>query len=169
MGYGLRVCLFGGKIWWMENFGEKMGMKTFLSMFGLVGRKENKLWGLGVFSPDPPKRSLSKMERKLKREIMHHFWTKMLMCNCTWVSSTFIFFKTFFFFFFSPGHCLAFPFLFTWTLPAPASSSSSSSSSFFFFFLGRAVQSFYFFVFFFWFRCDFFYGHDFYFLINLGN
>ena len=146
MGYGLRVCLFGGKIWWMENFGEKMGMKTFLSMFGLVGRKENKWWGLGVFSLDPSKIFLSKIERKLKREIMHHFWTKMLMCNCTWVSSTFIFFKTFFFFFFSPGHCLAFPLFFTWTLPAPA---PSSFLFFSFFFLGRAVQSFYFFVFFF--------------------
>ena len=38
----LRVCLFGGEIGWMENFGEKMGRKTFLSMFGWVGRKENK-------------------------------------------------------------------------------------------------------------------------------
>ena len=26
----LRVCLFGGEIGWMENFGEKMGRKTFL-------------------------------------------------------------------------------------------------------------------------------------------
>ena len=26
----LRVCLFGGEIGWMKNFGEKMGRKTFL-------------------------------------------------------------------------------------------------------------------------------------------
>ena len=26
----LRVCLFGGEIGWMENFGEKIGSKTFL-------------------------------------------------------------------------------------------------------------------------------------------
>ena len=47
----LRVCLVGGKIWWMENFGEKMGRRIFLSVFGWVGRKKNKWWGLGVFSP----------------------------------------------------------------------------------------------------------------------
>ena len=39
----------------MENFGEKMGRKTFLSVFGWVGRKENKLWGLCVFSLGLPK------------------------------------------------------------------------------------------------------------------
>ena len=38
----LRACLFGGEIGWMENFGEKMEMKTFLSVFGWVGRNENK-------------------------------------------------------------------------------------------------------------------------------
>jgi len=26
----LKVCLFGGETWWMENFEEKMRMKTFL-------------------------------------------------------------------------------------------------------------------------------------------
>ena len=36
------VYLFGGKIGWMENFGKKMRRKTFLSIFGWVGRKENK-------------------------------------------------------------------------------------------------------------------------------
>ena len=30
----LKVCLFRGKIGWMENFGDKMGRKIFLSMFG---------------------------------------------------------------------------------------------------------------------------------------
>ena len=79
----LRVCLFGSEIRWMENFGEKMGKKTFLSMFGWMGRKENKLMAPSVFSPGLPKSFLPKMERKLKGEIEHHFWTKMSMCNCT--------------------------------------------------------------------------------------
>ena len=36
------MCLFGGEIGWMENFEEKMGRKTFWSVFSWVGRKENK-------------------------------------------------------------------------------------------------------------------------------
>ena len=80
------MCLFGGEIGWMENFGEKMGRKFFLSVFGWVGRKENKWWGSCIFSPGPPKSFLSKIERKLKGEIGHNFWTKMPMYNCTWVS-----------------------------------------------------------------------------------
>ena len=56
----LRVCLFEGEIRWMKNFREKMGRKTFLTVFGWVGRKENKWWGPGVFSPGPPKIFLSK-------------------------------------------------------------------------------------------------------------
>ena len=55
---------------WMENFEEKMGMKTFLSVFGWVERKKNKWWGLGVFFLGPPKSFLPKMEKKLKRENM---------------------------------------------------------------------------------------------------
>ena len=35
----LRVCLFGGKIGWMENFGKKMGRKTFLKYVWLDGEK----------------------------------------------------------------------------------------------------------------------------------
>ena len=50
----------------MENFGEKMGRKTFWNVFGWVERKENKWWGSGVFSPDQPKSFLPKLERKLK-------------------------------------------------------------------------------------------------------
>ena len=69
----LRVYLFAGEISWMENFGEKMGRKTFLSMFGWMGRKENKLLAPSVFSPGLPKSFLPKMERKLKGEIEHHF------------------------------------------------------------------------------------------------
>ena len=77
------MCLFGGEIRWMKNFRKKMGRKTFLTVFDWVGRKDNKWWGQGVFSPGPPKSFLSKMERKLKVEIWHHFWTKVPMCNCT--------------------------------------------------------------------------------------
>ena len=52
---------------------------------------------LGIFSLIQPKNFLSKMERKLKGKIGHHFWTKMSMCNCTWPclrcsSSFFIFY-----------------------------------------------------------------------------
>ena len=64
----LRVCLLGGEIGWVENFGEKMGRKIFWNVFGLVGRKENKWWGPGVFSQDPPKSFISKMERKLREK-----------------------------------------------------------------------------------------------------
>ena len=60
--------MFGGEIGSMENFREKMGRKTFLSVFGWMGRKKNKWWGLGVFSLDPPKSFLSKIKRKLKEE-----------------------------------------------------------------------------------------------------
>ena len=52
----------------MENFGEKMGRETFLSVFGWVRRKENKWWGSSVFSLGPPKSFLSKIERKLMGE-----------------------------------------------------------------------------------------------------
>ena len=37
-------------------------------MFGWIGRKENKLWGPNIFSLDPLKFFLSKIERKLKGE-----------------------------------------------------------------------------------------------------
>ena len=62
------MCLFGGEIGQMENFEEKMGRKTFWSVFSWVGRKENKCWGSSVFSLGPPKNFLSKIERKLREE-----------------------------------------------------------------------------------------------------
>ena len=46
----------------------KIRRKIFWSVFSWMGRKENKWWGLGVFSLGPPKIFLPKMERKLKRE-----------------------------------------------------------------------------------------------------
>ena len=121
----------------MENFGEKMGMKTFWSVFGWVGRKENKWWNPDVVSPCPPKSSLSKMKKKLRGKIGHHFWTKTTLL--------------FFIFFFS----FSFSFLLN----------IASSPLFFFFFFYWAgslhVQCSYsfflFFSFFYWFRCDFFF------------
>ena len=35
------MCLFGGEAWWMENFEEKMRMKTFLERIWL-GKEERK-------------------------------------------------------------------------------------------------------------------------------
>ena len=52
----------------MENFGENMGRKTFLSVFGWVERKENKWWGACVFSLDPPKSSPQNGEKIEKRK-----------------------------------------------------------------------------------------------------
>ena len=42
--------------------------KLFLIVFGWVGRKENKLWGSGVFSLGPQKSFLPKMKRKLSED-----------------------------------------------------------------------------------------------------
>ena len=57
------MCLFGGKIGWMENFGEKMEEKNFGGCLveGRGGKKN--WWGLGVFSPGPPKCSLQNGEK----------------------------------------------------------------------------------------------------------
>ena len=137
----------------MENFGEKMGMKTFWSVFGWVGRKENKWWNPDVVSPCPPKSSLSKMKKKLRGKIGHHFWTKMPMCNCTWAcprcSSSFFF---------------SFSFSFLLNI-------ASSPLFFFFFFTGQAPYTSSAHILFFFFGLDviFFSIHDFYFLINLGD
>ena len=123
------MCLFGGEIRWMENFGEKMGRKSFLVGVWLENTRA------------PPKCFLSKMERKLKREIGHHFWTKMPMYNCIFTHVAFL--HTFF-----PLHCLPL---------------------FFFWFTGQACLVFFLSFFLFIFFIFFIYGHDFYFLINLGD
>ena len=47
----LRVCLFESEIGWMENFREKMRMKTFLVGVWLEGGEGKKLMGLGCFLP----------------------------------------------------------------------------------------------------------------------
>ena len=51
--------------------------------------------GLDVFSPDPPKSVLSKIDRKLKGEIGHLIWTKMPRTIAT--SLALLFFALFFF------------------------------------------------------------------------
>ena len=134
----VRVCLFRGEIRWIENFGEKMGRKTFLSMFGWMEMKGNKWWGSSIFSPCPPKCFLPKMERKLKGKIENHFWTKMPTCNCTWDSSMLLFFTPFFS---PPGRCLPSFFFFFFLLIYYASDASLLFFFFFFSFdlLGKLV------------------------------
>ena len=75
---------------------KKASGRFFWSVFGWVERiKLNG--GAYVFSPLAHQKVLSKIERKLKREIGYHFWTKMPMYNCTF---TYVAFFTFFFFLF---------------------------------------------------------------------
>ena len=57
------MYLFEDEIGWMENFEEKMERKTFWSVFGWVGREENKWWGPSVFSSGPQKFSLQNGEK----------------------------------------------------------------------------------------------------------
>ena len=145
-------------------------------MFGLVERKENKCWDSGIFFLNPPKNFLSKIERKMKEKIEHHFWKKMPMCNCTWASSTLLFFILFFLWML-PAPFLLFLFYFLlWTFAASSSLFFFFFFFFFFYLLGRLVQysflffflSFAFFFLFFLFSCDFFMDMIFIFLINLG-
>ena len=55
------------------KFEEKIKKKTFWSVFGWMGRKKNKQWNSGVFSPVSPKSFLSIIKRKLKGKIGHYF------------------------------------------------------------------------------------------------
>ena len=61
----IRVCLFGGEIRWTENFGEKIGRKTFLSVFGWV-RKKKINGGAHVFSPWDHQKVFSLNEEKIE-------------------------------------------------------------------------------------------------------
>ena len=171
-----RVCLFGSKIVWMENFGKKIRRNFFLSVFGWVGRKKIN-GGVKCFFPRTHQKILSETEKKLKREIVHHFLTKMPMCNkfihVTSLHTIFFFplhvaafflnvaWLFFFFFWFTGRRCqpllILFSFLFFFLLIywAGLSSILFLFFCFLFCFLGLDVI--------------FFYGHDFYFLINLGD
>ena len=124
-----------------------MERKTFLSVFGWVEMKENKGWNLCVFFPGPLKSFLPKMERKLKREIAQG------LHPCCFSSHLFSCWTLLFIFYLAGIACLFF-FFFLFTRQACP------------FFLLLLFILFYFI---FWFRCDFFYGHNFYFLINLGD
>ena len=196
------MCLFGGKIWWMKNFEKKIEMKTFLSVFDWVGKKENKWWKLHIFSPNPLKIFSPKWREDWRENLSIIFRGK---CPCTIAhglhSRCFsLHFFFFFSFFFPSRHCLPFFFsffdvaylfffflflfyfiflsFFSFDLLGRRCQPLLIFFFFFFFFdlLGRLVQ--YYFLFFsffcisfgfFFFRCDFFYENDFYFLINLGD
>ena len=49
------MCLFGGEIGWIENFGENMGMKAFFVGVWLEGGEGKKLMGPKCFLPGPTK------------------------------------------------------------------------------------------------------------------
>ena len=55
----------------MKNFREKMEMKTFLTVLGWVGSKENKFWGPCIFSLGPPKSSLQNGEKTEGRKLSY--------------------------------------------------------------------------------------------------
>ena len=63
--------MFGGEIGRMKNFREKKGMKTFLTVLGWVGSKENKLWGPCIFSLGPPKSSLQNGKKTEGRKLSY--------------------------------------------------------------------------------------------------
>ena len=61
IGRKAKGVFFWGEIQWMENSEVKVRRKTFfLSVFSWMERKENKLWGSGIFFLDPPKYFLQK-------------------------------------------------------------------------------------------------------------
>ena len=154
-----RVCLFGSKIVWMENFGKKMRINFFLSVFGWVGRKKIN-GGAKCFFPKPTKNFSLKQRKNWKEKLCIIFWRK---CSCAINSSTLLLFIPFFFF-----HSTLLPFF--WTLPGFFFDLLVGVASLFLFFflffffsfdlLGRLVQYFIFIFLlsflFFGFRCDFF-------------
>ena len=113
--------------------------------------KENKLWDLDVFSPSPLKSFLPKIRKKLKGEIII-FGRK---CPCA-LHLGFVHITLLHFFFF-------FSLLIYWA------DFVQCSYSFFSSFFSFLLLSFVFFLLLFLFRCSFFSGREFYFLINLGD
>ena len=121
----------------------------------LVGWRESKINGVTqVFSSQTYKKVFSSKWKENWREKLDIIFGWKYPCAithglypCCFSSSTLPFF------FFLDVVCLFFFFFFSFDL------------------LGRLVQYSFFFLlpFFFWFRCDFLNGHDFYFLINLGD
>ena len=63
------VCLevkYGGQ----KTLDRKQEGKIFQSVFGWMERRENKLWDLSVFSPDPSKSSLQNEEKTKRKKLM---------------------------------------------------------------------------------------------------
>ena len=64
----LRVCLFGGILDRIENWGEKSGEENFLMSVWLGEEREKMWWSPSVFSLNSPKYFFPKMWRKLGGE-----------------------------------------------------------------------------------------------------
>ena len=136
------MCLFGGKIRWMENFEEKMRRKSFWSVFGWVEMKKNKWWSFSVFSPVPSKNSLRNEEKTERGKLMKWASKNTLRIHLHATCWLFLFFFSFF-------NLLC--------LLLSGHDGFFSSSSFLIFFFSRRVA------FFFLFWCSYVY-----FLINFG-
>ena len=68
----LRVCLFGGEIGWIENFGEKIKEKMGLCTIWLGGGKENFCVRPRHFPPVPTQNfSLQNGEKKGEKSLRH--------------------------------------------------------------------------------------------------
>ena len=149
----------------MKNFEKEIGRKTFLECVWLGGEKENKQWSPSVFFPNPPQSFLFKMKRKLKIKIGYNFWTKIPTYNYTFTQLFFTLFSLLFFL-----RCPSFfYFIYFILFLLGRRCLPPVSFLFFFFFLLIYWVGFSFSFFLFLFRCDFSYGHDFQFLINLGD
>ena len=160
-----------GKLW------KKNENENFFKVC-LVGKR--KFYNSNVFSHISPKSSLLNGEENEERN-----WASHLDKNAhiQLHLHPLCFLHIFLFFFFSYVACLSLSLSLSWftgqALPASLSFFFFLFFPLFFWFTGLVVFFFFFFSFFFFllsfvffnflFRCDFFYGHDFYFLINLGD
>ena len=88
----LRMCLVEGEIGWTENFKEKIGREIFFVDIWLEGRGEKNWCSPSVFSPNPPKCFLCKMERKSSGRNLSSKWA----CPMTPIHCSFFFFFAFF-------------------------------------------------------------------------
>ena len=96
----------------------KWERKLFWSVFGWVGRKENKWWGPGVFSLSLPKCFLPKIKRKLSRNAFFFLDWQKCLCMCTWALSIrfFFFWAVTLFFFLLLFWAVTFPLFFLFFL-----------------------------------------------------
>ena len=106
------MCLFGGEIWWMENFGEKMRRKTFWSVFDWAERKENKWWD-HVFSPRAYQKVFSpKLRENCRKKLDIIFGQKCPYAVAYGLVHVALLHFFSFFFFFPSWCCLLFFFFF---------------------------------------------------------